>query len=313
MFFALDVFGNRVHASTSEIHSDLRCPLCGEPVRHRRGENRRWHFSHLPDSTCPLGKDKDYNHEWHIRMQEYFPLDCREYRFIDSDTGELHIADVFLPESNIILEFQHSPITEEEFYSRSNFHLKEHRRVVWLFDESETTPKPGHLGKFKESYMSSSITNAQGLNPYCWRFPQNPYADLYYKWLYNPRAFLANFPDFETVANELVICVYTGVEGECFHRLQYKTYDGNDMNVTFSLHNIAIDENLDCEEFFVPESHWQQQPDMMNRFLFFNQIIASMAARASMEEYKRAQAQRLNELAQKQKPVQRYSRRKRHF
>ena len=189
MFFALDEQGNRVHASSRDTLVNLYCPACGEPVKHKKGKTRRWHFAHLPDSNCQYGKDKDYNHEWHIRMQEYFPLDTREYRFVDSDTKEVHIADVFLPDSNTVLEFQHSPISEEEFLSRTNFHKKEGRRIVWLFDESEKNPQPDHFGKFKLSNMETSFRAELGPNPYCCRFPQNPYADRYFLWLKNPRRF----------------------------------------------------------------------------------------------------------------------------
>ena len=46
-------------------------------------------------------------------MQEYFPREACEMRFVDDETGEIHIADVFLEASNTVLEFQHSPISED--------------------------------------------------------------------------------------------------------------------------------------------------------------------------------------------------------
>ena len=61
-------------------------------------------------------------------MQEYFPREACEVRFVDDETGEIHIADAFLEGSNTVLEFQHSPISEQEFLSRTIFHLKNGRR-----------------------------------------------------------------------------------------------------------------------------------------------------------------------------------------
>ncbi|MBQ1343096.1 MAG: hypothetical protein IIY40_02915 [Firmicutes bacterium] len=274
MFFALDEQGNRVHASSKDTFVNLYCPVCGEPVKHRKGKNRRWHFAHLPDSNCLYGKDKDYNHEWHIRMQEYFPLDIREYRFVDSATKEVHIADVFLPDFNTVLEFQHSSISDEEFLSRTNFHLNEGRRMVWLFDESEKTPQPEHFGKFKRSYMGTTFPRELSPSPYYCNFVQNPYADRYFLWLRNPRKCLASLKDLEVLADRLVICVYTGLQGDCFHRLVHKKHEDDETTVTFSLHDIIMREGMDIEEFFTPEEYWQQQPPWMNRFAPFNHAKA---------------------------------------
>ena len=264
MFFAIDKNENRIHASNENAPADLYCPVCGEPVRHRR-----WHFSHLPDSNCNYGEDKDYNHAWHIRMQEYFPIENREYRFVDKATGEVHIADVFIPESNIVLEFQHSKISEDEFLSRTNFHKREGRRIVWLFDESESTPNEDHFGRFKKVAMDKSFARASGPNPYSFNFEGNPYQNLYYKWLRNPRQCLDRISVLEEYFDQIIICVYTGVEGDCFHRLQHKYSDGFETFVTFSLHDIHMNWQMDVEEFFTAEYRWQQQSPYADAFESF--------------------------------------------
>ena len=269
MFFAIDKNENRIHASNENAPADLYCPVCGEPVRHRKGNNRRWHFSHLPDSNCNYGEDKDYNHAWHIRMQEYFPIENREYRFVDKATGEVHIADVFIPESNIVLEFQHSKISEDEFLSRTNFHKTEGRRIVWLFDESESTPNEDHFGRFKKVAMDKSFARASGPNPYSFNFEGNPYQNLYYKWLRNPRQCLDRISVLEEYFDQIIICVYTGVEGDCFHRLQHKYSDGFETFVTFSLHDIHMNWQMDVEEFFTSEYRWQQQSPYASTFESF--------------------------------------------
>jgi hypothetical protein len=278
MFFAVDSEGKRFHASEESIPEHLYCPECKEPVSHREGEHRRWHFAHRPGSTCTYGRDKDYNHEWHIRMQEYFPIQTREYRFVDSETNEIHIADVFIADDNIVLEFQHSPISDDEFLKRTAFHLKEGRKVVWLFDESETNPKPDHLGRFQKAVMPRSYTTAQGMNPFYWHFAGNPYADRYYKWLRDPRKCLAKIPHLETLSDKLSICIYTGLEDDCFHRLQYITHDIDGSFTTFSLHTILMAKNMDVSDFFVPEEHWQQQPLWINSFVEYNRVKAVIAA-----------------------------------
>lgn len=112
MFVALDSQGNRMYANSGVRYAECYCPECNELVQHKIGKIRRPYFAHHPNSDCTFGNDKDYKSEWHIRMQEYFPDESREVRFVDEKTGEVHIADVFLQESNTVLEFQHSPIKE---------------------------------------------------------------------------------------------------------------------------------------------------------------------------------------------------------
>lgn len=102
MFVALDNLGNRVYADSTEKGSVCFCPVCNEELRLRKGGKNRPHFAHKQDTDCQYGKDQDYKSEWHIRMQEYFPREACEVRFPDNETGEVHIADVFLEDSNVL-------------------------------------------------------------------------------------------------------------------------------------------------------------------------------------------------------------------
>ena len=242
MFFAMDSNGNRIYAGDSERHTDCYCPVCGEPVTHKIGKIKKSHFSHKVNTDCFLNRDKDRLTEWHIRMQEYFPLETREIRFKDSETGDVHIADVFLPDSNTILEIQHSKITEEEFWSRTIFHIRNGRRIAWLFDESVANQKSHYFGRFKSDDCS---------------WEQHPYDDKCYKWLRKPRAFLNRIKDFKIPFNAFSICVYTGTEGDVFHRIIKERFGFE--YVTFSLHNIEMKEEIDVNQFFIPESYWQNQ------------------------------------------------------
>lgn len=246
MFFAVDSNGNRIYAGDTVRHTDYYCPVCGEPVTHKIGTIKRPHFSHKVNSDCYLNRDKDRLTEWHIRMQDYFPLETREFRFKDGKIGEFHIADVFLSDSNTVLEFQRSPITEEEFYSRTMFHLKNGRRIAWLFDESAHNQKSEYFGRFKPDDCA---------------WEQFPYSDKCYKWLRKPRAFLnkidERIADFEKTYNFLSVCIYTGTEGDVFHRI-FRKHIGFEY-VTFSLHNIEMKEEMDVNQFFIPESYWQNQ------------------------------------------------------
>ncbi len=154
MLIAYDKDGNRLFASSGVHYTECYCPVCGETLRHRQGNHNMHHFAHLPNSRCTYGKDSDGKCEWHIRMQALFSPDAIEYRFNDPETGKVkHIADVFLENSNTVIEFQHSPISDEDFLSRTNFHLLSGRRIVWIFDERKPDSFWGKLkvGPFRES------------------------------------------------------------------------------------------------------------------------------------------------------------------
>lgn len=243
MFVALDVDGNRVYASSVEKSVQCFCPVCSEELRLRKGSKNKPHFAHKQDTDCLHGKNPDYKSEWHIRMQEYFPREACEVRFVDKETGEIHIADVFLEASNTILEFQHSPISEEEFLSRTVFHIRNGRRIVWLFDESSSSKK-STFGRFK--------------------YDEDCYwPDMQYKWLRNPRQFLANGPDLKKIYNFYSVCVFSGTEGDIFHRViaQEEKFGW----VRFSTETIQMGPELDVEQFFKYDSYWVEEDEAIAR------------------------------------------------
>ncbi len=271
MFVAVDKQGNRLYAEDEEKHVECFCPACGEPLKHKKGKVRRPYFAHLPNSVCHFGQDKDYKSEWHIRMQEYFPKEEREYLFVDEETGEKHIADVFVKEANTVLEFQHSPIDEQEFISRTYFHLKNKRRIVWLFDESS------------EKEGGSRFIHDES----AWSMERWPYDTRTYKWRYRRRSILKKGPPIAQYQSYSV-CVYTGTEGDMFHRIVAETYGFE--YVTFSLHNIELNEHLDIEEFFRHERYWQEQEPWKS--IFEERIQAQKRSIEEQRRLEREQADR---------------------
>ncbi len=244
MFIAYDSEGNRVYAEDADRNIQCVCPECGERLRFRSGPDKKAHFAHLQNSECHYGEDKNYMSPWHLRMQGYFPRDNREVRF--EEPGERHIADVYLPGPNMVLEFQHSPINEEEFLSRTRFHISRGRRIVWLFDETPGKQKNGDLGRFRPD----DLTIIYGA-----------FSELYnlktYKWLYNHRHFLSRIPADIWQTNALSICVFTGAEGDMFHRIIAQDMDFE--YVVFSINDIVMSGRMDPEVFFKSEDYWMTQ------------------------------------------------------
>lgn len=259
MFVAIDAQGNRVYADTIEKDCSCFCPVCNEQLRLRRGGINKPHFAHKQDTDCLYGKDKDYKSEWHIRMQGYFPKESCEVRFVDDETGEVHIADVFIEGTNTVLEFQHSPISETEFMSRTAFHIKNGRRIAWLFDESSSS-LDSTFGRFR---LDEDLS---------W------YGVPFYQWMRNPRKFLAKGPDLKLGYNLYSIDVYTGTEGDAFHRIVAQR-DSFHL-VGLSLHKFEMKEGFDVDSLFSYDPFWAAEDrELARRQWLANQQKLAMEQR----------------------------------
>lgn len=130
MKIALDANGNRVDAKVADKGQTYSCPVCGEKVVPKATISKVIcpHFAHKAKSLCDEWKS-DMS-EWHYSWQEKFPLGCREV-VLEKD-GVKHRADVLIKDT--VIEFQHSPISVEEFNARNQFYLGCGKHVIWIFD-----------------------------------------------------------------------------------------------------------------------------------------------------------------------------------
>lgn len=244
MLKGLDKDGNFIYASKSDKNTECYCQECHERLVLKKGLIKRPYFSHKANTDCNYGKDSDNKSEWHIRMQDYFPEEDQEVRFVDEETGEYHIADVFDEKTNTVFEFQKSHIEIEEFLKRSIFHIKNGRRIVWVFDESMENPKENDLGRLR---------NEKGRQMF-------PYNVCYFKWLRTPRKCLNYGPQIKFGYNytNYSICVYTGVEGgDYVHRIIDNEYDYE--YITISSQVLKMDKGIDVDDFFRDEIYWLSQ------------------------------------------------------
>lgn len=131
MYIALDEFGKRVNINDAIKGKPYFCPVCQSPVVIKDGEINATHYSHKANACLD-----DWNYdmsEWHRRMQSYFPAENTEV--VVEYKGKIHRADVMV--NDIVIEFQHSPITANEFIDRNSFFTRLGKRIAWVFDVSE--------------------------------------------------------------------------------------------------------------------------------------------------------------------------------
>src|SRR5690606_37422206 len=82
------------------------------------------HWAHKSSKKCDHWWEPET--DWHGNWKDWFPADWQESIQIDSD-GRKHIADIKSP-TGIVIEFQHSPISQQERISREAFH----GNMIWV-------------------------------------------------------------------------------------------------------------------------------------------------------------------------------------
>jgi hypothetical protein len=141
IYFAVDADGNRVSIDEAVRHGKgYFCELCHSRLNPRKGEVRIHHYAHAKGKSCdPWAQPMS---EWHRKWQKCFPKESREIILVKN--GEVHRADVYLETARTVIEFQHSPLSYEDFIERNDFYTADGRSVIWLFDVSKAF-KDGHI------------------------------------------------------------------------------------------------------------------------------------------------------------------------
>ena len=133
MKFAKDAEGKRILPFK---HGRGICPVCESTVIARCGNKRAHHWAHESLVSCAY-TEYEHTHEtpWHINWKNHFPSSWQEI-ILRSPEGEKHISDVRTPHG-LTIEFQHSPISEEERISREKFYSSE-GGMVWVVDGTKS-------------------------------------------------------------------------------------------------------------------------------------------------------------------------------
>lgn len=105
------------------------CPICKNEVIAKCGIQKIFHWAHKSFIDCDPWWENET--EWHRSWKNRFPENCREISHVDNVTGEIHRADIKTP-TGIIVEIQHSNISENEKISREKFY----KNMVWIIDGS---------------------------------------------------------------------------------------------------------------------------------------------------------------------------------
>ena len=164
MFTALTIDNKRISIEDAIPGEGYLCPVCRSPiiVKAANSDNVRTHFAHKRNAPLCLDNWKHDMSNWHFEWQSKFPIDNREI-VVEKD-GIVHRADILI--NDTVIEFQHSPISGEEFEARNIFYKSCGYRVVWLFDATDKMKMDDCFGlvcKRKTTLFSNMKTPIDGL------------------------------------------------------------------------------------------------------------------------------------------------------
>ena len=162
MYIAKDIDGQIIDISDAVKGNQYYCPICGEKLIVRNGKINVPHFSHETLRNCDSW-DYDMS-EWHRNWQLRFPKNTRER--IITYKGVRHRADVLVDDT--VIEFQHSRMSNDEFWERNEFYTNAGYTLIWLFDLSN------------EWMFKKTIEEVNGINSsyYRWKYHWHTFDDF---------------------------------------------------------------------------------------------------------------------------------------
>jgi len=163
MRFAL-IDNKRVEAQPK--HQGL-CPICSKPVIAKCVDKKVWHWAHRSIASCDSWWEPET--EWHRNWKNYYPAEWQERILFDEQTGEKHIADVQTIH-NLVIEFQHSTIKQEERISRENFY----KNMLWVVDGTRLKNDYPRFLKGKDSLF---FTKTKNNNVFIVEFPDEVFPE----------------------------------------------------------------------------------------------------------------------------------------
>jgi competence CoiA-like predicted nuclease len=144
------VGGIRTEATSRELGV---CPLCHSAVRGYAGKIIINHWKHISKVDCDSWYEPET--EWHRKWKNLFPDEWQEN--IIEKNGKKHIADIFNPVRNLVIEFQNSHISVDELHDRECFY----DRMIWVVNITPYIDNIEWIGYWHSQYRKDVVTPVQ--------------------------------------------------------------------------------------------------------------------------------------------------------
>lgn len=113
------------------------CPHCKKDVIPRCGSIKIWHWAHKADE-CIYNKEPET--QWHLEWK-YRALKLGLEIEKDVLGERKHIADIYNPKTNKVIEIQHSPISIDDIRDRCTYYSINDINLEWMFDRTNKYDK----------------------------------------------------------------------------------------------------------------------------------------------------------------------------
>ncbi|WP_042455308.1 competence protein CoiA [Neobacillus dielmonensis] len=156
---------------------EFLCPVCGESVMLKLGEQRIFHFAHKQGETCSLGLEgetvrhlegKRQLYQWLIRQRIPSVLE-----YYDREIQQRPDVMFQYKGKKYALEYQCSTIPEKDFIKRTNCYLKHAYVPLWIVSSDHLKLGQGHfatLSSFNYLFLRNTTSGDLFIPAYC---PEN--------------------------------------------------------------------------------------------------------------------------------------------
>ncbi|SDN14805.1 competence protein CoiA [Bacillus sp. OK048] len=155
-------------------HEKFFCPVCGEAVSLKLGNQRIYHFAHRSGTVCSDFHESESLYHIKGKLQLFRWLQIQgipaELEYYDSVIGQRPDIMFDFGGNRYALEYQCSPIPEEVFIKRTESYIQHHYIPLWILGSKHVKAKRSNvfsLSNFNYFFLRK-ITNRQLVLPsYC--------------------------------------------------------------------------------------------------------------------------------------------------
>ena len=145
------------------------CPVCGEAVSLKLGNQRIYHFAHRSGTVCSDFHESESLYHINGKLQLFQWLHMQgipaELEYYDSMIGQRPDIMFDFGGNRYALEYQCSPIPEEIFIKRTQSYIQHHYIPLWIIGSKHIKAKRSNvfsLSNFDYFFLRKTTTQAIG-------------------------------------------------------------------------------------------------------------------------------------------------------
>lgn len=150
------------------------CPVCGEKVVLKLGDQRMYHFSHKKGGECRDSYENESIYHMEGKLQLYQWLLRQKIpailEFYDQEIRQRPDIKFTFKNQKYVLEYQCSPIAEEIFLKRTSSYVDAGYVPLWILGDKQIHQKKNNifsLSNFHYLFLQQTVEGSYYLPSYC--------------------------------------------------------------------------------------------------------------------------------------------------